>query len=86
MLWKNTSLVIKLFFSIYLWHYGLSFDYDEGDFRMKPYRNLFKHGRIGNLELKIRFVMPPMVTHLSKNEGVTPQLIRYCVERAKSGA
>jgi len=53
---------------------------------MKPYRNLFNPGRIGNLELKNRIVMPPMVTHLSKNGGVTSQLIRYYVERARGGA
>jgi 2,4-dienoyl-CoA reductase-like NADH-dependent reductase (Old Yellow Enzyme family)/thioredoxin reductase len=53
---------------------------------MQFYRNLFSPGRIGNLLLKNRIVMPPIVTTLSKNGAVTPRLIHYYAERARGGA
>lgn len=50
------------------------------------YPNLFKQGKIGNLTLKNRVVMPPMGTNLAGPEGeVTDQLIAYYEERAKGG-
>lgn len=50
------------------------------------YQNIFKEGKIGNLTLKNRIVMPPMGTNLAGPEGeVTDQLISYYEERAKGG-
>lgn len=50
------------------------------------YQNIFKEGKIGNLTLKNRIVMPPMGTNLAGSEGeVTDQLIAYYEERAKGG-
>ncbi|MFF2450040.1 FAD-dependent oxidoreductase [Neobacillus sp. NPDC058068] len=50
------------------------------------YPNLFKEGKIGNLTLKNRVVMPPMGTNLAGPEGeVTNHLIAYYEERAKGG-
>jgi 2,4-dienoyl-CoA reductase-like NADH-dependent reductase (Old Yellow Enzyme family)/thioredoxin reductase len=50
------------------------------------YQNIFKEGKIGNLTLKNRIVMPPMGTNLAGPEGeVTDQLITYYEERAKGG-
>ena len=50
------------------------------------YPNIFKEGKIGNLTLKNRIVMPPMGTNLAGPEGeVTDQLIAYYEERAKGG-
>ncbi len=50
------------------------------------YPNLFKEGKIGNLTLKNRIVMPPMGTNLAGLEGeVTDHLIAYYEERAKGG-
>ncbi|MEW6275178.1 MAG: FAD-dependent oxidoreductase [Bacillota bacterium] len=47
---------------------------------------LFEPGKIGQLELKNRIVMPPMETNFAGPQGeVTEQLIRYHVERAKGG-
>lgn len=57
----------------------------KGRFQMQ-YPNLFKEGKIGNLTLKNRIVMPPMGTNLAGPEGeVTDQLIAYYEERAKGG-
>lgn len=51
------------------------------------YKNIFKEGKIGNLTLKNRVVMPPMGTNLAGPEGeVTDQLVAYYEERAKGGA
>jgi 2,4-dienoyl-CoA reductase-like NADH-dependent reductase (Old Yellow Enzyme family)/thioredoxin reductase len=48
--------------------------------------NIFKEGKIGNLTLKNRVVMPPMGTNLPGPEGeVTDQLVAYYEERAKGG-
>lgn len=50
------------------------------------YENIFKEGKIGNLTLKNRIVMPPMGTNLAGPEGeVTDELIAYYEERAKGG-
>ena len=50
------------------------------------YPNIFKEGKIGNLKLKNRIVMPPMGTNLAGPEGeVTEQLLAYYEERAKGG-
>jgi 2,4-dienoyl-CoA reductase-like NADH-dependent reductase (Old Yellow Enzyme family)/thioredoxin reductase len=50
------------------------------------YQNIFKEGKIGNLTLKNRVVMPPMGTNLAGSEGeVTDHLIAYYEERAKGG-
>ena len=51
------------------------------------YTHLFEQGKIGNLLLKNRVVMPPMETNLSGTEGeITDHQIRYYEERAKGGA
>jgi 2,4-dienoyl-CoA reductase-like NADH-dependent reductase (Old Yellow Enzyme family)/thioredoxin reductase len=50
------------------------------------YQNIFKEGKLGNLTLKNRIVMPPMGTNLAGPDGeVTDQLIAYYEERAKGG-
>lgn len=50
------------------------------------YRYLFEKGKIGNLTLKNRIVMPPMGTNLAGHDGqITDHLIAYYEERAKGG-
>ena len=50
------------------------------------YENLFTPCKIGNLEIKNRFVVPPMGTNYGTYDGkVTDQLIDYYVARAKGG-
>lgn len=50
------------------------------------YDHLFKKGKIGNLVLKNRIVMPPMATNLAGPNGeMTDHLIAYYEERAKGG-
>lgn len=50
------------------------------------YQHVFKEGKIGNVTLKNRIVMPPMGTNLAGSEGeVTDQLVAYYEERAKGG-
>ncbi|MEH7495793.1 FAD-dependent oxidoreductase [Neobacillus niacini] len=50
------------------------------------YPSIFKQGKIGNLTLKNRIVMPPMGTNLAGPQGeVTDELIAYYEERAKGG-
>lgn len=50
------------------------------------YNYLFEKGRIGNLTLKNRIVMPPMGTNLASADGeITDNIIRYYEERAKGG-
>lgn len=47
---------------------------------------LLAPGKIGTLEIKNRFVMPPMGTNLGTYEGmVTDQMVAYYAERAKGG-
>lgn len=50
------------------------------------YRHLLSEGRIGNLTIKNRIVMPAMGTSLASPEGeITDQLVRYYEERAIGG-
>ena len=50
------------------------------------YDNLFNKGKIGNLNLKNRIVMPAMGTDLAKASGeASDELIKYYEERAKGG-
>ena len=50
------------------------------------YEKLFSRGKIGNLELKSRIVMPPMGTGMAYANGeASPEIIRYYEERAKAG-
>lgn len=50
------------------------------------FENLFAKGRIGNLELKNRIVMPAMGTSLAGYNGeASPELIAFYEERARAG-
>lgn len=50
------------------------------------FQNLFSKGKIGNLELKNRIVMPAMGTSLASYNGeASPELIAFYEERAKAG-
>lgn len=50
------------------------------------FENIFREGKIGNLILKNRIVMPPMGTNLGGHDGeVTDEIIAYYEERAKGG-
>lgn len=50
------------------------------------YQKLFSKGKIGNLELKNRIVMPAMGTSLASSTGeASAEIIRYYEERAKGG-
>jgi 2,4-dienoyl-CoA reductase-like NADH-dependent reductase (Old Yellow Enzyme family)/thioredoxin reductase len=52
----------------------------------KKFKKLFEPGKIGNLELKNRTVMPAMVTSFATYEGeVTERHLNYYAERAKGG-
>jgi len=52
----------------------------------KQFTKLFEPGRIGNMELKNRLVMPPMGTNYALKDGsVTQRQIDYYEERAKGG-
>ena len=53
---------------------------------MEPFENLFTAGHIGNLALKNRIVMPPMVTHLTRRGQVTDELVAYYEKRGSGGA
>ena len=46
---------------------------------------LFQEGFIGNLKLKNRIVMAPMVTSFSSGGFVTDRLINYYKKRAEGG-
>ena len=51
------------------------------------YAGLFQPGYIGNLWLKNRIVMSPMMTNFAANSGeVTEQMLAYYAERARGGA
>jgi len=53
---------------------------------MAGFPNLFSEGKIGNLTIPNRIVMPPMATNLANEDGsVSSRLIDYYVERAKCG-
>ena len=50
------------------------------------YEKLFARGKIGNLELKNRIVLPPMGTNMASYTGeATDEIIRFYTERAKGG-
>ncbi len=50
------------------------------------YKNLFKKGKIGRLEIKNRAVMTPMGTNFADYNGMTTErLIKYYAERARGG-
>lgn len=50
------------------------------------YKKLFTKGKIGNLEIKNRIVMPAMGTNLASYTGeASDEIIRYYEERAKGG-
>lgn len=50
------------------------------------YENLFRRGKIGNLALKNRIVMPAMGTSLATSTGeASDEIIKYYEERAKGG-
>ncbi|MBN1188875.1 MAG: FAD-dependent oxidoreductase [Dehalococcoidales bacterium] len=50
------------------------------------FKELFKPGRIGKLELKNRIVMAPMGTYLGGRDGLVPdRMKRYYAERARGG-
>lgn len=51
------------------------------------YEKLFTPGKLGNMTLKNRIVMPPMGTGMAFFSGeASPEIIRYYEERAKGGA
>jgi 2,4-dienoyl-CoA reductase-like NADH-dependent reductase (Old Yellow Enzyme family)/thioredoxin reductase len=53
---------------------------------MKQFSKLFSPIKVGSLELKNRFVIPPMATTLANEDGTMSQaLIDYWVTRAKGG-
>jgi 2,4-dienoyl-CoA reductase-like NADH-dependent reductase (Old Yellow Enzyme family)/thioredoxin reductase len=50
------------------------------------FEKLFEPGRIGTLETKNRFVVPPMLTEYAATDGhLTERYIRYYEEKAKGG-
>lgn len=50
------------------------------------YTKLFEKGKIGNVEIKNRIVMPPMGTGFAAASGeASEQIIRFYEERAKGG-
>ena len=54
--------------------------------RTKNFPNLFQEGRIGNLKIRNRIVMSPMMTHFGGIMGeVTQQTIDHYATRAKGG-
>ena len=53
---------------------------------MEQFDKLFSPIRIGTLDLKNRFVVPPMATNLANEDATVSQpLIDYWVARAKGG-
>ena len=54
--------------------------------RTKNFPNLFQEGQIGNLKIRNRIVMSPMMTHFGGIMGeVTQQTIDHYATRAKGG-
>ncbi len=50
------------------------------------YKNLLKHGKIGNMELKNRMIMPGMGTNLAAADGtVSDVIVNYYARRANGG-
>ena len=53
---------------------------------MKDFKKLYEPGRIGDLEIRNRFVMPPMAVPLCSEEGFAGERIKkYLEARAKGG-
>lgn len=53
---------------------------------MSEFSSLFRPGRIGNLELKNRLIMPAMGTQLADTSGnVTDRMVEYYLVRARGG-
>jgi 2,4-dienoyl-CoA reductase-like NADH-dependent reductase (Old Yellow Enzyme family)/thioredoxin reductase len=53
---------------------------------MKNYPHLFQEGKIGNMSVKNRIVMPAMLSNFGNASGeVTETMINYYTERAKGG-
>jgi 2,4-dienoyl-CoA reductase-like NADH-dependent reductase (Old Yellow Enzyme family)/thioredoxin reductase len=54
--------------------------------RMIMLEKLFESGKIGNLEIKNRLIVPPMATEYAAEDGrLTERYIRYYEEKAKGG-
>ncbi|SKB64706.1 2,4-dienoyl-CoA reductase [Acetoanaerobium noterae] len=50
------------------------------------FKKLFEEGKIGNLTVKNRFIVPPMLTEYASEDGrLTERYIRYYEEKAKGG-
>jgi len=50
------------------------------------FKKIFEPGRIGNLEIKNRFIVPPMLTQYAAEDGrLTERYIRYYEEKARGG-
>jgi len=50
------------------------------------FKKIFKSGKIGNLEIKNRLVVPPMLSEYADEDGnLTERYIRYYEEKAKGG-
>lgn len=50
------------------------------------FKRIFQSGEIGNLEIKNRFIVPPMLTQYAAEDGrITERYIRYYEEKAKGG-
>ena len=55
-------------------------------FKKEMFENMFKPGKIGNLEIKNRLVVPPMLSEYADEDGnLTERYIRYYEEKAKGG-
>lgn len=55
-------------------------------FTKDMFQNMFKSGKIGNLNIKNKLVVPPMLTeYADENGNLTERYIRYYEEKAKGG-
>lgn len=55
-------------------------------FKKEMFQEMFKPGKIGNLEIKNRLTVPPMLTEYADEDGnLTERYIRYYEEKAKGG-
>ncbi|MBP2033985.1 2,4-dienoyl-CoA reductase-like NADH-dependent reductase (Old Yellow Enzyme family)/thioredoxin reductase [Clostridium algifaecis] len=55
-------------------------------FTKEMFQNMFKPGKIGNLEIKNSLVVPPMLSEYADEDGnFTERYIRYYEEKAKGG-
>jgi hypothetical protein len=58
----------------------------HGGLEMQQFPRLFSPIKVGSMELKNRFVVPPMATNLAREDGtVSDALIDYWVARARGG-